>query len=189
MNACLDRLMGVFLYRLMRQLNEGVSTHVACLDRLIRVCLDKLMRHCLYRLMWAADSMACPLLNRSLQKTDLTHVVSACEFLSDVVFQDFPAEVFLQRPSIVKVRTDPAYITRYIGHSGLTLFSLQVGHSLLKCIDHQSPLTRKHIRLNCLHFMALCKQFYNANMMHNLLSKVKQEAILAFLRAAGRFQL
>jgi len=30
-------------------------------------------------------------------------VVSVCEFLTDVVFQDFPAEVFLQRPSIVKV--------------------------------------------------------------------------------------
>ena len=29
--------------------------------------------------------------------------MSACEFLSDVVFQDFPAEVFLQRPNIVKV--------------------------------------------------------------------------------------
>jgi len=30
-------------------------------------------------------------------------VLSVCEFLTDVVFQDFPAEVFLQRPSIVKV--------------------------------------------------------------------------------------
>lgn len=29
--------------------------------------------------------------------------MSVCEFLSDVVLQDFPSEVFLQRPNIVKV--------------------------------------------------------------------------------------
>ena len=40
----------------------------------------------------------------SLRSRDAALVVSACEFLSDVVFEDFPAEVFLQRPSIVKVR-------------------------------------------------------------------------------------
>ncbi|WAR12035.1 RTTN-like protein, partial [Mya arenaria] len=41
----------------------------------------------------------------SLTPTD-RHVLSStnsmCEFLSDVVFQDFPAEIFLQRPNIVK---------------------------------------------------------------------------------------
>ncbi|WAR12025.1 RTTN-like protein, partial [Mya arenaria] len=41
----------------------------------------------------------------SLTPTD-RHVISStnstCEFLSDVVFQDFPAEIFLQRPNIVK---------------------------------------------------------------------------------------
>ena len=30
-------------------------------------------------------------------------LISACEFLQDVVFHDFPAEVFLQRPNIVQV--------------------------------------------------------------------------------------
>ena len=40
---------------------------------------------------------------RSLQSKDVTMLASACEFLSDVVFQDFPAEIFLQRPQIVKV--------------------------------------------------------------------------------------
>ena len=39
----------------------------------------------------------------SLKGSDVFLVVSACEFLSDVVFEDFSAEVFLQRPSIVKV--------------------------------------------------------------------------------------
>ena len=40
---------------------------------------------------------------RSLQSKDVTMLASACEFLSDVVFQDFPAEIFLQRSQIVKV--------------------------------------------------------------------------------------
>ncbi|XP_070193440.1 rotatin-like [Littorina saxatilis] len=39
--------------------------------------------------------------NRSLQSRDITMLTSACEFLSDVVFQDFPAEIFIQRPQIV----------------------------------------------------------------------------------------
>jgi len=39
----------------------------------------------------------------SVRSRDVSMVVSVCEFLTDVVFQDFPAEVFLQRPSIVKV--------------------------------------------------------------------------------------
>jgi len=40
--------------------------------------------------------------NDSVCSREVSMVVSACEFLTDVVFQDFPAEVFLQRPSIVK---------------------------------------------------------------------------------------
>ena len=43
---------------------------------------------------------------RSLQSKDVGLLVSACEFLSDVVIQDFPAEVFLQRPSIIKVMSN-----------------------------------------------------------------------------------
>jgi len=39
----------------------------------------------------------------SLQSRESSLLVSTCEFLSDVVFQDFPAEVFLHRPNIIKV--------------------------------------------------------------------------------------
>ncbi|CAH1779766.1 unnamed protein product [Owenia fusiformis] len=38
----------------------------------------------------------------SLRSRETGLIVSACDFLCDVVFQDFPAEVFLQRPNIVK---------------------------------------------------------------------------------------
>lgn len=40
--------------------------------------------------------------NSSLQSREPAMLVSMCEFLSDVVFQDFPAEIFLQRTSIIK---------------------------------------------------------------------------------------
>ncbi|KAK3610373.1 hypothetical protein CHS0354_008649 [Potamilus streckersoni] len=40
--------------------------------------------------------------NSSLQSREPPLLISTCEFLSDVVFQDFPAEIFLQRPSIIK---------------------------------------------------------------------------------------
>ncbi|XP_078688146.1 rotatin-like isoform X1 [Branchiostoma floridae x Branchiostoma belcheri] len=40
--------------------------------------------------------------NRSLNSGNPQLVTSSCEFLSNVVFFDFPAETFLQRPAIVK---------------------------------------------------------------------------------------
>ncbi|ESO98430.1 hypothetical protein LOTGIDRAFT_231452 [Lottia gigantea] len=40
--------------------------------------------------------------NKSLQSRDAKMLASSCEFLSDVVFQDFPSEIFLQRPQVVK---------------------------------------------------------------------------------------
>ena len=40
---------------------------------------------------------------RSLQSRESHLLASSCEFLSDVVFHDFPAEIFLQRPNIIRV--------------------------------------------------------------------------------------
>ncbi|RUS86968.1 hypothetical protein EGW08_005293, partial [Elysia chlorotica] len=40
--------------------------------------------------------------NSSLQSKDHSMLIGSCEFLADVVFQDFPAEIFLQRPEILK---------------------------------------------------------------------------------------
>ncbi|XP_052063673.1 rotatin-like [Mytilus californianus] len=40
--------------------------------------------------------------NSSLQSRESHLLASSCEFLSDVVFRDFPSEIFLQRPNIVK---------------------------------------------------------------------------------------
>jgi rotatin len=35
--------------------------------------------------------------------TDLPLILHTCQFFTDVMLQDFPAEVFLQRPAIIKV--------------------------------------------------------------------------------------
>ena len=40
---------------------------------------------------------------RSLISSDPQLIISACDFLVDVMLFDFPAEIFLQRPIIIKV--------------------------------------------------------------------------------------
>jgi len=34
---------------------------------------------------------------------DVNHIFNTCQFITNVMMQDFPAEVFLQRPVIIKV--------------------------------------------------------------------------------------
>ena len=45
-----------------------------------------------------------------LQNSSPTLVSKSCEFLADVLFKDFPAEIFLQRPSVFKVKNIVSYI-------------------------------------------------------------------------------
>lgn len=39
----------------------------------------------------------------SLRSSNHTLIWNTCELLKDVIMQDFPAEIFLQRPKIVQV--------------------------------------------------------------------------------------
>lgn len=41
--------------------------------------------------------------NTRLESNNPELARKSCEFLNDVLFKDFPAEIFLQRPNIVKV--------------------------------------------------------------------------------------
>ena len=50
---------------------------------------------------------------RSLISSDPQLIISACDFLVDVMLFDFPAEIFLQRPIITKVRSLVGVITRW----------------------------------------------------------------------------
>lgn len=34
---------------------------------------------------------------------DINHILHTCQFITNVMMQDFPAEVFLQRPTIITV--------------------------------------------------------------------------------------
>ena len=87
-------------------------------------------------------------------------------------------------------RRDQVVLSRCrIGHSWLTHAFLLKGEPAPECIRCQSPLTIEHILLNCVDFMALRQQFYTANSMHELFTKVKQENILAFLSATGLYRL
>lgn len=60
---------------------------------------------------------------RSLQSKEQNLLISACEFLSEVVFQDFPAEIFLQRPQIIKVMNDLEASLKHISFPGTTAIS------------------------------------------------------------------
>ncbi|XP_035679330.1 rotatin-like isoform X3 [Branchiostoma floridae] len=55
--------------------------------------------------------------NRSLNSGNPQLVTSSCEFLSNVVFYDFPAETFLQRPAIVKTLVSLLKVTADGGHN------------------------------------------------------------------------
>ena len=72
---------------------------------------------------------------------------------------------------------------------GLTHAFLFKGEPAHECIGCQSALTIRHILLDCVDFMAMRQQFYRANGMPDLFTKVKQENILTFLRAAGLYHL
>lgn len=43
------------------------------------------------------------MLNSSLKSSNPNLIRTTCELLCDVIMQDFPAEIFLQRPQIFKV--------------------------------------------------------------------------------------
>lgn len=60
---------------------------------------------------------------RSLQSKEQNLLISACEFLSEVVFQDFPAEIFLQRPQIIKVMNDLEANLKHISFLGTIAIS------------------------------------------------------------------
>ncbi|XP_013417729.1 rotatin-like [Lingula anatina] len=73
----------------------------------------------------------------SLHSGDQTMVISACEFLSDVVFLDFPAEVFLQRPSIVKILLQLLQVPSEGGTSGVVTAAVKTLRDLCVHLQHR----------------------------------------------------
>jgi hypothetical protein len=53
--------------------------------------------------------------------TDLPLVLHTCQFFTDVMLQDFPAEVFVQRPSILRVVANNIFICMFIQLRGINM--------------------------------------------------------------------
>lgn len=49
-----------------------------------------------------------------LQSRSLSLVSKSCEFLRDVLFKDFPAEIFLHRPSVLQVTVKSLTMKNYL---------------------------------------------------------------------------
>jgi hypothetical protein len=87
-------------------------------------------------------------------------------------------------------RRDQVVLTRCrIVHSYLTHVCLLNGEPFPECIGCQCPLILKHIFIECIDFMALCKKSYTTNNIKDLYNEVKQERILEFLRTADLYHL
>ena len=85
----------------------------------------------------------------SLQSREAAMLVSTCEFLSDVVFQDFPAEIFLQRPNIVKVVFYVLKITLYN--------SLKTSFNAFKDLTERF---QRSLNISCRHLFSLFSYFH-----------------------------
>ena len=64
--------------------------------------------------------------NTRLQSNNTSLAKKSCEFLSDVLFKDFPAEIFLQRPSIVMVKYLLVDATRNIWDRDQTFWNAMI---------------------------------------------------------------
>lgn len=67
------------------------------------------------------------ILNSSLKSSNPNLIQTTCELLCDVIMQDFPAEIFLQRPQIVKVLYNHDFMLK-LTVSFTFLFSLLEAH-------------------------------------------------------------
>lgn len=75
--------------------------------------------------------------DKSLQSKDPVMLISACEFLSDVVFQDFPAEIFIQRPQIVKSLMSLVGLAQHGGDLRLVVCAARTLSDLCLCLQNR----------------------------------------------------
>lgn len=80
------------------------------IDQCVELTTEFIFGDCLpyFHLRWqplvAADRHVLESIEESLRNPQQsTAILHSCEFFTDIMLQDFPAEVFLQRPTIVSV--------------------------------------------------------------------------------------
>ncbi|EDO36601.1 predicted protein [Nematostella vectensis] len=76
-----------------------------------------------------------------LQSRSPTLVAQSCEFLSDVLFKDFPAEIFLQRPSVFRTLLDILDTSRNTTDDTLLLSTLNCLTSLCQHVQRRLMAT------------------------------------------------
>ena len=92
------------------------------------------------------------------------------------------------RSSSLKSRRDQVILTRCrIGHSRLTHGHLLKGELAPECIPCQCPLTLRHVLVECTDFSHIRPNFYRKTSLRSLFRDVKEELILAFIKATGLY--
>jgi kelch-like protein 2/3 len=80
-------------------------------------------------------------------------------------------------------RRDEVVLARSrIGHSYLTHAYLLKGEEQPECVDCQSPLTVKHVLLECAELYFIRETFYSVSSLFELFDTVDPEKILSFLK-------
>ena len=91
-------------------------------------------------------------------------------------------------PLVTHTRREAVVLRRCrIGHSHITHSFLLKGEDPPQCIPCQSPLTIKHILLECADFQLIRDDFYSSCSMHDLFNRVSGHLVLAFLKAINLF--
>ena len=88
------------------------------------------------------------------------------------------------------LRKDQVVFTRcLIGHSWLTHIHLLTGEYQPNCVTCQTPLTIKHILLECVDYIPIRATFFNVDNIQSLFTTVKPEKVISFMREAGLYDL
>ena len=86
------------------------------------------------------------------------------------------------------VRREEAVLSRCrIGHTHLTHSYLLKNEDQPECIPCQSPLTVKHILIECVDFAPTRSLYYDVDSLYDLFEKVSCDNILSFLKHVGLY--
>ena len=91
-------------------------------------------------------------------------------------------------PSYGTVRKEEVVLCRArIGHTYLTHCHLLKGEPAPECEHCHSPLTVKHILLECNHYTVTRNQYYTVDSLNSLFNQVEAASILQFLKDIGMY--
>ena len=148
-----------------------------------------------------ADALAKSALHRPevifpLPQSDLRYCVSTyfaglwqSVWITNVSNKLLEVQPVIQRHFVpLRSRRDDVVLCRArIGHTYYTHSFLLRGESAPQCIPCDSPLTVKHLLLECADFAHIRSRLYHVNDLRELFANVPAETILQFLRDIGLY--